>query len=184
MTTLDLSLYALVDPAVAGGRSLPGLAALIAESATLVQLRDKHGSTRAMIEEARDIMAVLRPYGVPLLVNDRVDVALIAGAHGVHIGWDDMDVADARRLLGANAIIGLSIKTAEQAAAAPLHLLNYVAIGGVYATTSKDNVDAPIGSCRIARFGGRDSGPQAGLSGLRHRRNYGRQRERRHCGRR
>ena len=145
MTTLDLSLYALVDPAVAGGRSLPGLAALIAESATLVQLRDKHGSTRAMIEEARDIMAVLRPYGVPLLVNDRVDVALIAGAHGVHIGWDDMDVADARRLLGANAIIGLSIKTAEQAAAAPLHLLNYVAIGGVYATTSKDNVDAPIG---------------------------------------
>jgi len=142
---LDLSLYALVDPAVAGGRSLPGLAALIAESATLVQLRDKHGSARAMIEEARDVMAVLRPHGVPLLINDRIDVALVAGAHGVHIGWDDMDVADARRLLGPDAIIGLSIKTAEQAAAAPLDLLNYVAIGGVFATTSKDNVSSPIG---------------------------------------
>ncbi|HWK96411.1 MAG TPA: thiamine phosphate synthase [Pseudolabrys sp.] len=144
--TLDLRLYALVDPAVAGGRSLPALAALIAESATLVQLRDKHGSTRVMIEEARDIMAVLRPRGVPLLINDRVDVALASGAQGVHIGWDDMEVADARRLLGPEAIIGLSIKTVEQAAAAPLELLNYVAIGGVYATTSKDNVSTPIGT--------------------------------------
>lgn len=143
--TLDLRLYALVDPAVAGGRSLPALTALIAESATLVQLRDKHGSTRVMIEEARDIMAVLRPRGVPLLINDRVDVALATGAQGVHIGWDDMEVADARRLLGKDAIIGLSIQTAEQAAAAPLDLLNYVAIGGVFATTSKDNVSKPIG---------------------------------------
>ncbi len=143
--TLDLRLYALVDPAVSGGRSLPALASVIADSATLVQLRDKHGSTRIMIEEARDVMAVLHPRGVPLLVNDRVDVALAAGAQGVHIGWDDMEAADARRLLGGDAIIGLSIKTADQAAAAPLDLLNYVAIGGVFATTSKDNVSSPIG---------------------------------------
>ncbi|MFA6265608.1 MAG: thiamine phosphate synthase [Pseudolabrys sp.] len=143
---LDLRLYALVDPAVSGRRSLSALAALIADNATLVQLRDKHGSTRVMIEEARDVMAVLRPRGVPLLINDRVDVALAAGAHGVHVGWDDMDVTDARRLLGNDAIIGLSIKTLEQAAAAPLELLNYVAIGGVYATTSKDNTSAPIGT--------------------------------------
>lgn len=145
MTQPDLGLYALVDPAVAGGRSLPALTASIAESVTLVQLRDKQGTTRVMIEEARDVMAVLKPRGVPLLINDRVDVALVAGAQGVHIGWDDMDPADARRLLGKDAIIGLSIKTAEQAAAAPLDLLNYVAIGGVYATTSKDNVSSPIG---------------------------------------
>ncbi|RDV05126.1 thiamine phosphate synthase [Undibacter mobilis] len=151
--TLDLSLYALVDPAVAGGRSLPGLAALIADSATLVQLRDKHGSTRVMIEEARDVMAVLRPRGVPLLINDRIDVALASGAHGVHIGWDDMDAVDARRLLGKDAIIGLSIKTAEQAAAAPLDLLNYVAIGGVYATTSKDNASTPIGTDGLRDLG-------------------------------
>lgn len=142
---VDLRLYALVDPAVAGGRTLPDLAHLIAPSTTLVQLRDKHGSTRAMIEEARALEEVLAPKGIPLLINDRVDVALAAQADGVHIGQDDMPVADARLLLGRNAIIGLSIKTLAQAQAAPLELLDYVAIGGVYATTSKDNTAAPIG---------------------------------------
>jgi thiamine-phosphate pyrophosphorylase len=144
--TVDLRLYALVDPAVAGGRMLADLAERIAGSATLVQLRDKHGSTRAMIEEARALRTVLEPKGIPLLVNDRVDVALAAEADGVHIGQDDMAVADARLLLGRGAIIGLSIKTLEQAKAAPLDLLNYVAIGGVYGTTSKDNTAAPIGT--------------------------------------
>ena len=142
---VDLRLYALVDPAVSGGRLLADLAACIASSATLVQLRDKCGSTRAMVEEARALRAVLEPKGVPLLINDRVDVALAAEADGVHIGQDDMAPADARLLLGRGAIIGLSIKTVKQARAAPLDLLNYVAIGGVYSTTSKDNTAAPIG---------------------------------------
>jgi thiamine-phosphate pyrophosphorylase len=82
---------------------------------------------------------------VPLLVNDRVDVALAAGTDGVHVGWADMAVADARRLLGPDAIIGLSMKTAEQADAAPLDLVDYVCIGGVYATLSKEQTGAPIG---------------------------------------
>ena len=111
-----------------------------------MQLRDKHGSTRLMIEEARDLRAVLEPEGIPLLVNDRVDVALAAEADGVHIGQDDMPVPDARLLLGRGAIIGLSVKTVEQAKAAPLELLDYVAIGGVYGTTSKENTKAPIGT--------------------------------------
>lgn len=147
--TLDLRLYALVDPAVAGGRSLPALTALIADSVTLVQLRDKHGTTRAMIEEARDIASVLKPRGTPLLINDRVDVALAAKADGVHVGWDDMDPADARRLMGPEAIIGLSIKSMEEAAAAPLELLDYVAIGAVFATTSKDDAATPIGTAGL-----------------------------------
>jgi thiamine-phosphate pyrophosphorylase len=142
---IDLRLYALIDPAVAGGRTLTDLAERVAGSATLVQLRDKHGSTRAMVEEARALRGVLEPAGLPLLINDRVDVALAAEAVGVHIGQDDMAPADARLLLGRTAIIGLSIKTVQQAAAAPLELLDYVAIGGVYGTTSKDNTAAPIG---------------------------------------
>jgi len=142
---LDLRLYALVDPVVAGGRTLADLTARIANSATLVQLRDKTGSTRAMIEEARALHSVLEPKGVPLLINDRVDVALAAEADGVHIGQDDMAPADARLLLGRNAIIGLSVKTVEQAKAAPLDQLDYVAVGGVYGTTSKDNTSTPIG---------------------------------------
>jgi thiamine-phosphate pyrophosphorylase len=143
---VDLRLYALVDPAVAGGRTLVDLARRLTASATLVQLRDKHGSTRAMVEEARDLREVLEPKGIPLLVNDRVDVALAAEADGVHIGQDDMAVPDARLLLGRSAIIGLSVKTVEQAKAAPLELLDYVAIGGVYGTTSKENTKAPIGT--------------------------------------
>jgi thiamine-phosphate pyrophosphorylase len=160
---IDLRVYALVDPAVAGGRSLPALTALIAESVTLVQLRDKHGSTRVMVEEARDIAAVLKPRGTPLLINDRIDVALAAGAQGVHIGWDDMSTADARRLLGPDAIIGLSIKSMEEAAAAPLDLLNYVAIGGVYATTSKDNTSAPIGTSGLRAIAAAIRARKAGM---------------------
>ena len=144
--TVDLRVYAIADPAVSGGRSLADLAQLISASATLVQLRDKTGTTRTLIEEARALIAVLQPNGIPLLINDRVDVALASKAQGVHVGWDDMPADEARRLLGPNAIIGLSIKTLEQAAAAPLDVLDYVAIGGVYATTSKDNTSTPIGT--------------------------------------
>jgi thiamine-phosphate pyrophosphorylase len=142
---VDLGLYAIIDPAVAGGRTLADLARLVADSATLVQLRDKHGSTRAMIEEARALTAVLAPLDIPLLINDRVDVALAVEADGVHIGQDDMSPADARLLMGRTAIVGLSIKTVQQANEAPLDRLDYVAIGGVYSTTSKNNTAAPIG---------------------------------------
>jgi thiamine-phosphate pyrophosphorylase len=143
---VDLRLYALVDPERAGGRPLADLARLVAEGgATLIQLRDKQADTRAMVEEARAVKEALAASRAPLIINDRVDVALAAGADGVHVGQDDMDAADARRLLGPDAIIGLSIKTLAQARAAPTEHLDYVAIGGVFATSSKDNPDPPIG---------------------------------------
>jgi len=140
---VDLRLYALLDPAQRGGRDLSGLARLIGGAATLLQLRDKHGTTRVMIEQAKAIKAALPD--LPLLINDRVDVALAAEADGVHVGWDDMEAGEARLLLGKSAIIGLSLKTVAQASAAPLEHLDYVAIGGVFATQSKDNPDAPVG---------------------------------------
>jgi thiamine-phosphate pyrophosphorylase len=143
---VDLRLYALVDPERAAGRPLADLARLLAEGgATLIQLRDKGADTRAMVDAARAIKAALADSRVPLIINDRVDVALAAGADGVHVGQEDMHPADARRLLGPEAIIGLSVKTLAQAAAAPLEHLDYVAIGGVFATASKDNPDPPIG---------------------------------------
>jgi thiamine-phosphate pyrophosphorylase len=150
---VDVRLYALVDPERAGGHRLPELAGLVAAGgATLVQLRDKHGSTRAMVEAARAIKAHLAPRRVPLLINDRLDVALAAAADGVHVGQDDLAVEDARRLLGPDAIIGLSIKTVAQAEAAPVELIDYVGIGGVFATTSKDNPDPPIGVAGLKRI--------------------------------
>jgi len=149
---LDLRLNAIVDPERAGGYSIADLAARCARGgATLVQLRNKHSETRALIEEARAIKQALAPFAVPFVVNDRVDVAMASGADGVHLGRDDMAVEDARRLLGPNAIIGLSIKSVAEAEAARLDLVDYVGSGGVYATSSKQQKNAPIGPAGLAR---------------------------------
>src|SRR3984885_14086723 len=136
--TVDLRLNAIVDPERAGGRDLAELARLCAQGgATLVQLRDKLSETRAMVATARAIKQALAPFHVPFVVNDRIDVALAAAADGVHLGQDDMAIEDARRLLGRDAIVGLSVKTVAQADAAPVELIDYVGSGGVYVTLSK-----------------------------------------------
>jgi thiamine-phosphate pyrophosphorylase len=149
---VDMRLNAIIDPARAGAHNIVDLARSVAEGgATLVQLRDKRGETRVMIDEARAIKAALSPFKVPFVVNDRVDVALAADADGVHLGPDDMAAADARALLGPNAIIGLSIKTVEEAADAPVELFDYAGVGGIYATLSKEQKSAPIGTEGLAR---------------------------------
>jgi thiamine-phosphate pyrophosphorylase len=149
---VDLRLNAIVDPERSGGHNLADLARLCAEGgATLVQLRDKVSETRAMVEEARAIRKALAPFAVQFVINDRVDVALAAGADGVHLGQDDMRVEDARRLLGAGAIIGLSVKNVAEAEAAPVTLIDYIGSGGVYATLSKQQTNAPIGPEGLAR---------------------------------
>jgi thiamine-phosphate pyrophosphorylase len=150
---VDLRLNAIVDPERAGGHDLAELARLCAEGgATLIQLRDKVSETRDMVEAARAIKRALAPFAVPFVVNDRIDVALAAKADGVHIGPDDMAVEDARALLGRGAIIGLSIKSVKEAAAAPLDLIDYVGSGGVYVTLSKEQKNKPIGPDGLARI--------------------------------
>jgi thiamine-phosphate pyrophosphorylase len=151
--TVDLRLNAIVDPERSGGRDLAELARLCAEGgATLIQLRDKVSETRAMVEEARAIKRALVPFGVPLVINDRIDVALAAEADGVHVGPDDMAVEDARRLLGSRAIVGLSVKSVAEAEAAPVASIDYVGSGGVYATLSKQQKNAPIGPEGLKRI--------------------------------
>jgi len=150
---LDVRLNAIVDPERAGGRALAELARLCAAGgATLIQLRDKSSETRAMVETARAIKQALAPFGVPFVVNDRVDVALAAKADGVHLGQDDMMVEDARALLGNGAIIGLSVKSVTEAEAAPVELIDYVGSGGVYVTLSKQQKNAPLGPAGLARI--------------------------------
>ena len=119
--TVDLRLNAIVDPERSGGHDLADLARLCAQGgATLdsiarqAQRNPRHGRNRARDQTA------LAPFNVPLVINDRIDVALAAGADGVHVGQDDMAVEDARNLLGRDAIIGLSIKTVAEANAAPV----------------------------------------------------------------
>ena len=148
---VDLRVYVLVDPAVTGARSPVEVAlAAVAGGATILQYRDKDGTTGAMVETARALMAALAGSGVPLLVNDRIDVALAAGADGAHVGQDDMTPADARRLLGPDALLGLSLNSVAEADAAPLGLLDYVCGQCVYATASKADAPPPIGLDGIA----------------------------------
>ena len=169
MKPVDLRLNAILDPERAGGRDLADLARLVAEGgATLVQLRDKKNETRAMVAAARAIKAVLAPFAVPLVVNDRIDVALAAQANGVHIGPDDMAAEDARRLLGLEAIIGLSVKSVEAAQAAPVGLIDYAGVGGVHVTLSKEQKSAPIGTDGLARIIGilRRRAPNLPIAGI------------------
>jgi thiamine-phosphate pyrophosphorylase len=144
--SIDILLYGIVDPQIARGRPLAALAAAAARGgATLIQYRAKHVSTREMVREARAIHAALAGTAVPLLVNDRIDVALAAGVEGVHLGADDMELADARRLLGEDAIIGATLKTANELPYLTSARIDYACIGGVFPTAHKDNADLPLG---------------------------------------
>lgn len=143
MNPVDISLYGIVDPEHCNGRPLHDLARISAENgATLIQYRDKKNGVREMIAIAKAIAASLADTGVPFIVNDRVDVALASGAAGVHLGQQDMHVSDARNLLGPDGIIGLSIKTIDEASTCPVEVIDYAFIGGVFDTRSKDNPTA------------------------------------------
>jgi thiamine-phosphate pyrophosphorylase len=144
----DLSLYLVTDPVLAGSRPLEEIvAAAIAGGATLVQLRDPHAKGRALTQTGLRLLAVTRPAGIPLIVNDRADVAFAIGAQGVHLGQSDMDASDARRLLGPNAIIGLSVADARELEASrhALPAVDYLGVGPVFATGTKTDAGNAIG---------------------------------------
>ena len=153
---VDLRLYGLLDTGVCGldADRLATLAAAAARGGcTLLQYREKAiADARAALARIRAIHAALRGSGVPLLVNDRIDLALAAGVEGVHLGQSDLHPADARRLLGRTAIIGLTLKTGAQADELYRLPVDYACIGGVFATTSKDNPDPPVGLDGLGRI--------------------------------
>lgn len=170
--TLDIRLHAILDPSRTRGRSLADLArAAVDGGATVLQYRDKDAATWTMVSRAREIVEAVAGSTVPVLVNDRVDVALAAGAHGVHVGEDDMHPADARRLLGPAAVVGRTVKSVAHADAVPLDAVSYVCVGGVFATSSKHNPEPPVGldglAALIARL--RDRGfaaPVGAIAGI------------------
>ena len=142
----DLSLYLVTDRPLSGGRDM---AWIVREAAaggvTMVQLREKECSTAEFIQLARELKAALAPLGIPLIINDRVDVALAVDADGVHIGQSDMPYATARKLLGRDKIIGLSVETMDEAVAANALDVDYIGISPVYATPTKTDTLIPFG---------------------------------------
>jgi len=143
---LDLPrLYPITDRKISGLSHAEQVARLAAGGATLIQLRDKHASPREFYREAEAALRVARGHGVRLIINDRADIALAVGADGVHLGQDDLPPEAARRLLGSAAIIGYSTHNLAQAQAAALVAIDYLAIGPIFATGTKENPDPVIG---------------------------------------
>ncbi len=138
-------LYPLTDRIVSGLPHDQQVLRLSEKGATLVQLREKILSAREFYLEAASALAVARQHGLKIIVNDRVDIAVALGADGVHLGQDDMPVEAARRLLGAAAIIGISTHTLKQAELAAELPVDYIAIGPIFPTTTKQSTHTPIG---------------------------------------
>lgn len=139
-------LYLVTDRGLAGDGPLEEVVlAAVEGGAGVVQLREKELATRAFVESARRLKALLEPRGIPLIVNDRVDVALAAGADGVHLGQEDMAYPDARALLGPDAIIGLSVETPEDVREAEGFDVDYLGVSPIFPTPTKTDTEGAWG---------------------------------------
>lgn len=146
MKAEDLRLYLVTDRPLSLGRDLEWIVTeAVRGGVTMVQLREKDCDTREFVELAARLKAALSPLGVPLIINDRIDVALAMDADGVHIGQSDMPYDIARKLLGPDKIIGLSVENMDDIRVANTLDVDYVGISPVYSTSTKTDTAAPFG---------------------------------------
>ena len=146
MLRRPLDLYVIVDTAVAGDRDPVALAAAaIAGGATAIQLRAKDLPTVRQVAVARALADLARRHAVLFIVNDRLDVALAVEADGVHLGWEDLPPADARRLLGPERVLGVSAGNLEEARAALAAGADYLGVGPIFPTRTKADAGEAIG---------------------------------------
>ena len=153
MKSFDLSLYLVLDPVLCADIGMVETArAAVAAGATIVQLRDKHASTSAIIETGLALKQALAGSNALLIVNDDVDAAIAIGADGVHIGQEDLDADNTRRLIGPDMILGLSVETEALASAIDASIVDYAGIGPIFATPTKPDHKQPIGFDGLARI--------------------------------
>lgn len=142
----DLLLYLCTDRILAMDRPITqAVEDAIIGGVTMVQLREKDAATREFYEIALEIQKVTRRHRIPLVINDRVDIALAVGAEGLHLGQSDMPLAVARRLVGSEMFIGISAATVEKALFAQKDSADYIGVGAVYSTGSKADAGEAIG---------------------------------------
>lgn len=160
-------LYLVTDRGLCGGRPLEEVVRLAVEGgASCVQLREKDLSTREFVETASAVKSILRPSGVPLVINDRIDVALAVGAEGVHIGQGDMPYETARRLMGRSAIIGLSVETWEDVEEARDLDVDYLGVSPVFPTPTKTDTRSAWGLEGLARIRAYVKHPLVAIGGM------------------
>lgn len=160
-------LYLVTDRGLARGRSVEEIVApALRGGVAAVQLREKDCATRDFVELGRALGRLLAPLDVPLIVNDRVDVALAIGAAGVHLGQRDMGYASARRLLGPDAVIGLSVESAGQARAAESLDAAYLGVGPVFPTATKPDAAPALGLAGLAAVRAVSRHPLVAIGGI------------------
>jgi thiamine-phosphate pyrophosphorylase len=141
-----LRLYLVTDSSLTHDRPLADVvAAAVQGGVTCVQLREKQTNTRDFLAQAVVLKALLAPHGVPLVINDRIDIALACGAAGVHLGQSDMPVHDARRLLPPDVFMGWSVETAQDVARSTHLPVDYLGVSPVFATPTKTDTKTPWG---------------------------------------
>jgi len=166
-TAADLSLYLVADLEFAAGRDLAYLAGeAVLGGVTIVQLRAKALETSEFLDLATRMAAALKKRSVPLIINDRVDIAMACGADGVHLGQDDMPIDKARRLLGRSMIIGISVNTLKEAREAERLGADYIGLGPVYATATKDTELPVLGLESIRRIQEKIGIPIVAIGGI------------------
>jgi thiamine-phosphate pyrophosphorylase len=165
--SIDYSLYLVTDRTLARGRAMLEIVrAAVQGGVTCVQLREKTCSTREFIEEALAVKEFLRSRGVPLIINDRVDVALAVGADGVHLGQKDMPLAVARAIVTDTMRIGISAESLADAVAAQQGGADYLGVSPIFATPTKPDAAAPLGLAGLQAIRRAVHIPLVGIGGL------------------
>lgn len=163
----DPRLYLVTDRKLCLGRDIVEVVLeAVHGGVTVVQLREKNCATRDFVELGRALRAKLEAYAVPLIINDRADVALACGAAGIHLGQADLDAADARRILGPGAIIGLSIESLDELPRAQHLPITYFAASPVFATPTKTDTASPLGLSGVKYLRMNSTIPIIGIGGI------------------
>ncbi len=164
----SLRLMVITDRRLAGVRAwLAAVEAALEAGATAVQLRDKEATSGELLEMAEAVQSQTNRHGALFIINDRFDVALAAGAHGIHLGDDDLSVADVRRVVPRDFIIGRSANTEEAARAAETAGADYLGVGSVFGTqTKKEVIGEVIGTEQLARVAAAVAIPVVGIGGV------------------
>lgn len=168
MKTFDLSLYLVLDPDLCGGAEgmLRTTEEALEGGVTIVQLRAPTWKKRALAACARDLLEILRPRGIPLIINDHADVAAAVGADGLHVGQDDLSSADARRIIGPDMILGLSAGNVDEVRGVDPALVDYLGIGPVWATATKKDAGAAVGLEGLASLSAASPLPVVAIGGI------------------
>lgn len=167
MKSFDLSLYLVTDRSLSLGRSLESVVAQAVEGGvTMVQLREKDCSTLEFYEQAILLKKCLHPYNIPLIINDRLDIALACDAEGLHIGQSDMPYDIARKLFGRDKIIGLSVECIQDAVNANELDVDYIGISPVFGTPTKTDTAPALGLNGVQEIVKVSRHPAVGIGGI------------------